>query len=120
MFFFDETDFEIFSGIRGKSLSARIRTPQTSPGLLDGSLRYLDTSQPCVCTSRVAYAAQESDRDNSVMRCTAKSMATMYFHRFDSNKVSENYTVKGDKIRNNENLCRNKPITEHTHNQKSV
>ena len=41
-------------------------------------------------------------------------------YRFDSNKVSENYTVKGDKIRNNENLCRNKPITEHTHNQKSV
>ena len=41
-------------------------------------------------------------------------------HLFDSNKVSENYTVKGDKIRNNENLCRNKPITEHTHNQKSV
>ena len=29
---------------------------------------------------------------------------------FDSNKVSENYTVKGDKIRNDEVLCRNKPI----------
>ncbi len=29
---------------------------------------------------------------------------------FDSNKVSENYTVKGDKIRNDEILCRNKPI----------
>ena len=29
---------------------------------------------------------------------------------FDTNKVSENYTVKGDKIRNDEILCRNKPI----------
>ena len=28
---------------------------------------------------------------------------------FDSNKVSENYTVKGDKILNIENLCRKNP-----------
>jgi len=34
---------------------------------------------------------------------------------FDSNKVSENYTVKGDKIRNDEILCRNKPIIREIH-----
>ena len=35
---------------------------------------------------------------------------SMHLISFDSNKVSENYTVKGDKIRNDEILCRNKPI----------